>query len=95
TLPSMQNLGKAKLAANACGRTFCLSNTGAGFGHILSVWSQDNRWRNVFSNMYDVSVLAYEDYVPHTEDTGGLLIDSCGTMNFPELLTGAGGRGRI
>lgn len=95
TLPSIQNIGYGKLHADSCGRTFCLTNTGAGFGHILSIWSQDNKWRNVFRNMYDVSVFAYEDYIPHTEDIGGLLIDTCGTINLPELLVGAGGRGHV
>lgn len=94
TLPSIQNIGKSCINVKYCGRDFCLNNTGAGFGHMHSVWTQDNSQPGIFKNMYDVT-LTYEDYVPHTETRGGLIIDTCGTMSLENILIGAGGIGHL
>lgn len=94
TLPSMQNLGSVVFNAKTCGRDFFLNNCGAGFGHMHSVWTQNNSQPGLLRNMYDVT-LTFEDYVPHNETRGGLIIDTCGTLSLENILIGAGGIGHL
>ena len=90
-LPSIQNLNDSTMRINTCGRGFYLKNTGSGFGHISSIWEQNNTSPSQLVNMYDVTIDKYEDYVPPLLLTGGLIIDSCGTISMGKLLIGSGG----
>ncbi|WP_181942413.1 hypothetical protein, partial [Klebsiella variicola] len=93
-LPSIQNVGKAVFNIKNCGRDFCLINTGAGLGHWDSIWSQNNRTYGLISRCYDLK-MTFEDYVPHTETSGGLIFSECGTLSLSDILTGAGGIGHL
>lgn len=93
-LPSIQNIGKAAINIKTCGRDFYLNNCGAGFGHMHSVWTQNNSQPGQLNSLYDVT-LTFEDYVPHTETRGGLIINACGTLSLENILIGAGGIGHL
>ncbi|HFT4300078.1 TPA: phage tail fiber protein [Klebsiella quasipneumoniae] len=93
-LPSIQNVGKAAFNIKHCGRDFLLKNCGAGMGHFHSVWTQDNSQPGYIYSCYDLT-LTYEDYVPHTEERGGLIFEACGTLSLENILTGAGGVGHL
>lgn len=90
-LPSIQNLNHSTMRINTCGRGFYFKNTGSGFGHISSIWEQNNTSPSQLVNMYDVTIDKYEDFVPPLLLTGGLIIDSCGTITMGKLLIGSGG----
>lgn len=94
TLPSIQNVGKAAFNVKHCGRAFLLKNCGAGMGHFHSMWVQDTAIPSWMYSCYDVTML-FEDYVPHTEERGGLIFEACGTLSLNNILTGAGGVGHL
>lgn len=94
TLPSIQNFGKVAINIKTCGRDFYLNNTGAGLGHMHSVWTQNNSQPGQFNSCYDLT-LTFEDYVPHTETRGGLIFNACGTLSLENILVGAGGVGHV
>lgn len=93
-LPSIQAVGDVVLNIKTCGRDFYFTNTGAGMGHWNSVWTQNNRVPGSISNCYDLT-MTYEDYVPHNETSGGLILSECGTMSLKNILIGAGGVGHL
>lgn len=93
-LPSIQNVGKATFNIKHCGRDFLLKNCGAGMGHFHSVWTQDNSQPGYIWRCYDIT-MTFEDYVPHTEERGGLIFSECGTLSLENILTGAGGIGHL
>ncbi|MCY2349217.1 hypothetical protein OW960_12930 [Klebsiella pneumoniae] len=93
-LPSIQNVGDVVFNIKSCGRDFYLVNTGAGLGHWNSIWSQNNRTYGLISRCYDLK-MTFEDYVPHTETSGGLIFSECGTLSLSDILTGAGGIGHL
>ena len=90
-LPSIQNLAYFAMRTNKCGQGFYLENTGSGFGHMDSVWEQLNTNASVLKAMYDVTVKSYEDFVAPLTLSGGLIIDTCGTITVDNLLIGSGG----
>lgn len=90
-LPSIQNVAHFAMRTNKCGQGFYLQNTGSGFGHMDSVWEQLNTNASVLKAMYDVTVKSYEDFVAPLTLSGGLIIDTCGTITVDNLLIGSGG----
>ncbi|MDP1148166.1 hypothetical protein Q6256_27530, partial [Klebsiella pneumoniae] len=87
-------VGDVVFNIKSCGRDFYLVNTGAGLGHWNSIWSQNNRTYGLISRCYDLK-MTFEDYVPHTETSGGLIFSECGTLSLSDILTGAGGIGHL
>ncbi|HHZ9846008.1 TPA: hypothetical protein ACWONH_001379 [Escherichia coli] len=71
-----------------------LKNCGAGMGHFHSVWTHDNSQPGYIWRCYDIT-MTFEDYVPHTEERGGLIFSECGTLSLENILTGAGGIGHL
>ncbi len=90
-LPSIQNLGTLRMNNKTVGRGFYLRNTGSGLGKVEYLWEQNNSQASVLKEMYDVGLEHYEDFVPPLLATGGLIIDTCGTVTIGSLLVGSGG----
>lgn len=91
TLPGVQILNFCTIRVNNCGRGFNLAGSGSGFGHVTSIWEQQNTGRSIFNNIADLTML-YENYIPEMTDNGTCLtFISCGNMDI-SLKVGAGGK---
>lgn len=91
TLPGVQILNFCTIRVNNCGRGFNIAGTGSGFGHVTSIWEQQNTGRSIFNNIADLTML-YENYIPEMTDNGTCLtFTSCGNMDI-SLKVGAGGK---
>ena len=96
SMVGVQNLNEGTIRVNTCGRGFVLKGTTSGFGHLTSIWEQANTRRSVMHTMADVGIVSYENYIPETSEEGsGLLLQSCGTVSFGLLASGAGGKPQI
>lgn len=96
SMVGVQNLNEGTIRVNTCGRGFVLKGTTSGFGHLTSIWEQANVRRSVMHTMADVGIVSYENYIPETSEEGsGLLLQSCGTVSFGLLASGAGGKPQI
>ena len=91
TLPGVQILNFCTIRVNNCGRGFNIAGTGSGFGHVTSIWEQQNADRSIFNNIADLTML-YENYIPEMTANGTCLtFTSCGNMDI-SLKVGAGGK---
>ncbi|HDV9413781.1 TPA: hypothetical protein RKV49_003279 [Raoultella ornithinolytica] len=91
TLPGVQIINFCTIRVNNCGRGFNLAGSGSGFGHVTSIWEQQNAGRSIFNNIADLTML-YENYIPEMTENGTCLtFISCGNMDI-SLKVGAGGR---